>query len=496
LRLFSGHAKGAIVRVRLVWVLRLLVLGLVVTVVLAGLERVERANEDTDADGIPDCTERAGLASATGRELGATDHELADTDGDGVADGDEVVMSPPSTWLEERLDRSWSCPSEIRSALSDPARADTDGDLLVDAYEISAGSSAFVGDTDGDGLSDGRERGWGSDPNAADTDGDGFPDVEDVIDGFTPVTPEERISPDAWASELRQGVLEGDIAEEVDSVPQLLGSLVGGASSSVPGVGWVTGSLADARDVVANGIRGDWVSAGAAGVGFLPYIGDTAKASKQILTFAARYPDKVNALVKALAGQERIPVDIRVKLLGVTNETELDRLRQSGLSDDVIIMLAKRGALLAGLVATLSKATGEHGIPATYADSDGFATSFADAENALRAYALDRAGEVEESPVYIGDFPEQYGGGRLVDVCSGCSPRPLPGQSTLRVAKLGTQLYSKTLQAQIDKDDYLVEQGYAVEWHFFAGRTGLLLDPRLLDALVEADVPFHLHLPA
>ena len=241
-------------------------------------------------------------------------------------------------------------------ALSDPATPDTDGDLLGDAYELSVGSSAFTGDSDGDGLSDGRERSWGSDPNSVDTDGDGLRDAEDAVDGFTPVVVDERIDADTWEREFRDGVLLGDVVE-VDSVPQLLGSIVGGASGGIPVVGWLAGGIADARDVAANAIRGDWASASASGAGIVPYVGDTAKISKQFLKSVHRqYPDKVNAAVRALAGQDRIPVSVRVRLLGVTNQAGVDQLRQTGLSDDVIVKLVKRGADLAGLVQALEKA--------------------------------------------------------------------------------------------------------------------------------------------
>ena len=89
-----------------------------------------------------------------------------------------------------------------------------------------------------------------------------------------------------------------------------------------------------------------------------------------------------------------------------------------------------------------------------------------------------------------------FRGGRLVDVCTECSPRLLPGKSTLHIAKVGTQLYSDTLQREICKDAYLKQKGYTVEWHFFAGRTGLSLDPRLLDELDDAGIPYSVHLPS
>jgi hypothetical protein len=477
--------------------LRRLTAGFLAISVLIGLVHVARTNADSDGDAIPDCRERAGLRSVDGTTIGHTDPEVADTDDDGVTDGGEVVLGTPSSWIEDLTGYTWSCSGKTVSSLSDPATPDTDGDLLDDAYELSAGSSAFTGDSDGDGLSDGRERSWGSDPNSVDTDGDGLRDGDDVVDGLSPVVVDERIDADTWEREFRDGVLLGDVVE-VDSVPQLLGSIVGGASSSVPVVGWLTGGIADGRDVAANAIRGDWTSAGVSGAGIVPYVGDTAKTSKQLLKFAAKYPHKVSSAIKALAGLESIPVSVRVSLLRVTNQADLDKLRQTGLSDEVVVKLAKRGAVLAGLAQSLDKAAAHLVIPDEYADDEGFVGTFADAEGALRAYAEDADGErdVSDGPVYFDEFPESaFSGGRLIDACTACSPRPDPGASTLRVAKLGAQLYSDTLQSQIDKDAFLNGQGYTVEWHFIAGRTGLFIDPRLLVALDEAGIPYYIHLP-
>jgi hypothetical protein len=153
----------------------------VLLVLMALVGSVAWNNADSDGDAIPDCTERAGLRSVDEPAIGGTDPEVSDTDGDGVSDGAEVVFRTPSTWSEDLTGFTWSCPGVTVSALSDPATADTDGDMLGDAYELSAGSGAFSGDSDHDGLSDARERGWGSDPNSVDTDGDGFRDGEDVV---------------------------------------------------------------------------------------------------------------------------------------------------------------------------------------------------------------------------------------------------------------------------------------------------------------------------
>jgi hypothetical protein len=110
---------------------------------------------DSDGDGVVDDLERA---------LGL-DPGLADTDGDGLADGVEMY--------------------QLRT---DPFEADTDGDGLDDGVEAGSppnstfhrGGSPLLKDTDGDGLSDPDELTFGTDPWVPDTDRDLVPDSEDV----------------------------------------------------------------------------------------------------------------------------------------------------------------------------------------------------------------------------------------------------------------------------------------------------------------------------
>ncbi len=63
---------------------------------------------------------------------------------------------------------------------SDPLLADTDGDGLSDADEITYGCNARIADMDGDGLKDGDEILYGGNPFIADTDADGYSDAEEV----------------------------------------------------------------------------------------------------------------------------------------------------------------------------------------------------------------------------------------------------------------------------------------------------------------------------
>ncbi len=82
--------------------------------------------------------------------------------------------------------------AEVYLYKTDPNLADSDGDGINDSDEIRAGTDPLHADTDGDGLLDGKELALGTDPLRADTDGDGLPDGLEVnvlhTDPLTPNT--------------------------------------------------------------------------------------------------------------------------------------------------------------------------------------------------------------------------------------------------------------------------------------------------------------------
>ncbi len=91
------------------------------------------AEGDADNDGLLDAWEE---------RLFRTRPDIADTDGDGFADGLEV--------------RSGFDPLQARAGAR-LAERDSDGDGLADALEIAFGSNPLDGDTDRDGYQDGTE---------------------------------------------------------------------------------------------------------------------------------------------------------------------------------------------------------------------------------------------------------------------------------------------------------------------------------------------------
>ncbi len=105
---------------------------------------------DTDADGLPDGWEYVYLGELT---YGPSD----DVEPDGLTNAEELDLG------------------------TDPGDADTDGDGLTDGDEVNThGSDPLDEDTDGDGWTDGDEVNiYGTDPANADTDGDSVDDPAD-----------------------------------------------------------------------------------------------------------------------------------------------------------------------------------------------------------------------------------------------------------------------------------------------------------------------------
>lgn len=127
---------------------------------------------DTDGDGLTDPEEVALFPSYKPHE--------ADSDGDGVSDGLEDFDS-------DRLGNL----DELRVRGTSPVVADTDLDGLLDGDELfPAGgyaSDPLVADADGDGFNDRQERDNQTSPVLADTDADGLSDREEVL--FTRTNP-------------------------------------------------------------------------------------------------------------------------------------------------------------------------------------------------------------------------------------------------------------------------------------------------------------------
>jgi cell wall-associated NlpC family hydrolase len=129
-----------------------------------GAAPVSVGGADTDRDGLTDANER---------QLGL-DPQRADTDGDTLADGAELVTDHTDPHYADTDRDHLSDAFELAHGL-DPTSADADADGHLD------GSFATTQiDTDQDGLDDDLEQALELDPRLADTDADGFTDALEV----------------------------------------------------------------------------------------------------------------------------------------------------------------------------------------------------------------------------------------------------------------------------------------------------------------------------
>ncbi len=138
----------------------------------AGLTWYRRGNQDPDADGLSNKEEKA---------LG-TDPKNADTDGDGLKDGEEANTHKTDALKADSDGDGLNDRDELMAHKTNPNKADTDGDGLADGAELNTHKTApLKADTDGDGLSDGEEiNSTKTNATVADTDGDGLKDGEEV----------------------------------------------------------------------------------------------------------------------------------------------------------------------------------------------------------------------------------------------------------------------------------------------------------------------------
>ena len=175
------------------------------------------AQADTDGDGLSDAYEAcmtyqvivppgtgdvvrvSYLASdywmdGEGAVVGVQNKRVVSSDGYYNLTWDFAERGPilPRTTVEYRLGRG-----------TDPLSADTDGDGLSDGQEVNVyRTTPTNADTDGDGLKDGEEVGRGTNPLATDSDGDGLLDGWEVAQGLDPV--------DASGENGASGDMDGD----------------------------------------------------------------------------------------------------------------------------------------------------------------------------------------------------------------------------------------------------------------------------------------------
>ena len=141
---------------------------------------------DTDSDGLSDGEEA---------NMYKTDPRKADSDGDGLNDGEEVKTHKTDPTKADTDDDGLSDGQETNQHKSDPLKSDTDGDGLNDGQEVNQSKSdPTKSDTDNDGLSDGQEvNQYKTNPLKADTDGGSVYDGQEVANDTKPLDPSDDV---------------------------------------------------------------------------------------------------------------------------------------------------------------------------------------------------------------------------------------------------------------------------------------------------------------
>lgn len=160
---------------------------------------------DTDGDGLSDGDEV---------KKDSTNPLKADSDGDGLSDGDEILKYHTDPMKADTDGDGLNDGDEILTYKTDPLKADTDGDGSSDGDEILKDKTDPLRvDTDGDGLNDGDEvTKYKTDPTKADTDGGSVSDGAEVVRGSDPLNPADDVPPKKEELKVEVGkaiVLEG-----------------------------------------------------------------------------------------------------------------------------------------------------------------------------------------------------------------------------------------------------------------------------------------------
>ncbi|TFC91318.1 MULTISPECIES: hypothetical protein [Cryobacterium] len=500
---------------------------------------------DSDDDGLSNRVEVFGWGTLGGSTF-TTDPNAADTDGDGLTDGDEAgqVVSDPdestlyagisnptkvdsddddlddkhetSGWLSTRGavyrtdpmdpdtdDDGLTDGDEAGPAVSDrdtgieftafssPLMPDTDGDGMSDAAEADLSLDAFDRDSDGDEIEDGREvEHFGTAPDVADTDGDGFDDGYEVENqesqGLDPLWADVKVEPSTYARDFAQGAVFGEIRPG-DSLAWFAGNLASGSSSVIPGVGTVVGGVADLRDAVGSSIHADWVGAGFSVVGLVPVAGDAVAIPAKASKFVLRHPELAPAVGAAIVALKWVPDDIKVATLTQTTKS-WPGLQASGFSEKSLLRLQKGRVGLDSLAEAMKRPG--------HVKAGGGARFFATPKKA-EAY-LARTHGVKDRGEYtqVGRSTKD-----CIEVCNAVVRRfDVVVDDVAHESKLGRVNLSPSIERQIRSDAYLVQKGdiKGAHWDFFASSVSNTMGPSapVLDLLDEMGIPYTIHVPA
>jgi len=202
---------------------------------LSGVVGITLVAESPNAD--PD---KDGLTNAEEKQLG-TDKKVADTDGDGLNDGDEFKKYKTDPLKADSDGDSLKDSEEVKTHKTDPNKADTDGDGLTDGDELNKyKADPLKADTDGDSLKDGEEvTKYKTDPLKADTDGDGLKDSDEVMKYAT--NPLKADTDGGTVDDMTEVTRGSNPLDPADDVPKAAVKVAVGASIVMKGVTFESG---------------------------------------------------------------------------------------------------------------------------------------------------------------------------------------------------------------------------------------------------------------
>ncbi len=166
----------------------------------------DKRKADSDGDGLKD-----------GEEVKTTNTDAlkADSDGDSLSDGNEVNLHKTNPNAVDSDGDTLSDSQELNTTKTDPLKADTDGDTLPDGDEVNTRKTdPLKMDTDGDTLNDGDEVSrYMTDPLKADTDGGTIGDGVETGRGTNPLDAADDVKEEIKVEVGKAIVLDGIVFE-------------------------------------------------------------------------------------------------------------------------------------------------------------------------------------------------------------------------------------------------------------------------------------------
>ncbi len=436
---------------------------------------------DSDADGLSDCAEAQGAWDARGTRY-VTDPERADTDGDGMNDGQEVTNDLAS-FDASAAHAILHLPLDIeafRFVVSDPTASDSDADGAIDSLEFDVGTDPWQSDTDHDGLSDFAELDQhGTDPLHENTDGDQRNDgweVSNTSAGFDPMVYDEEVSKWAYAQDFAAGAAcpEGWSRCEEDSVAFLAGSIAGGFLA-----------YKDVLDLIGNVSTLNFVGAGLAAAAFVPVGGDATSVVSKGVRFLRRVPvrKQLDGLAY-IAKADKIPETVRMQLVSAYDPESTETLKKARMQDKQILALVRQRNDVRVLSDAIRNASRVQKSPRMYKYE--------------REAQIDLAASVPDARTEA-FFP-----------CPACAPNSVLGSRRIDVydpharatieVKNGFVRTTDHVRREIAKDVALLADPHtpidSVRWEFFPRADGSVgPDDELRELLMTHKIPFTVHLP-